>query len=107
MSDMFHARQSKVCSSHFADYLLLMHLSVDVFESISPEFPYGVIPHENSTFGSVIDTYDCLRSTKAGSKVHIRGLIVLAIRHCLVGRKGLDRDKITRILSHDQVCFVR
>ncbi|KAI0691330.1 PDT-domain-containing protein [Cytidiella melzeri] len=74
----------------------------DVCEAISPEFPFGVVPQENSTFGSVVDTYDWLRSTKAGADVFIRGEATLAVQHCLVGRKGLDKEKITRILSHEQ-----
>ncbi|KAI0094760.1 Prephenate dehydratase-domain-containing protein [Irpex rosettiformis] len=74
----------------------------EVFESISPEFPYGVIPQENSTYGSVIDTYDSLRSPRAGTEVFVRGDITLAVQHCLVGRNGLDRTNIKRILSHEQ-----
>jgi len=74
----------------------------DVFQTVSTEYPYGVIPQENSIFGSVVETYDCLRTARAGSEVYIRGEVTLAVQHCLVGRKGLKQDNIKRILSHEQ-----
>ncbi|KAI0348496.1 PDT-domain-containing protein [Trametopsis cervina] len=74
----------------------------DVFEAVSQENPYGVVPQENSTFGSVIDTYDYLRSTRAGTEIYVRGAIILKIQHCLVGRKGLQKENIKRVISHEQ-----
>ncbi len=100
---MCNAIQSEVRLTISLAFYRSSELYADVFNSISPEFPYGVVPQENSTFGSVVDTYDLLRSPKAGVDVFIRGEITLAVQHCLVTRKGLDRENIKRILSHEQV----
>lgn len=75
-----------------------------VFEAVSIEHPFAVIPQENSIFGSVIETYDSFRSERAGIEAFVRGEITLAVQHCLLGRKGLKTEDVRRIISHDQVC---
>ena len=82
---------------------ITLTIFTEIVESISPESPFGVVPQENSTYGSVVDTYDSLRSPKAGTEVFVRGDITLAVQHCLVVRSGLEKAKIKRILSHEQV----
>lgn len=60
---------------------------------------YVVVPRENSTFGSVTETFDGLRSLTEG---FIQGEVVLRIQHCLVVKKGAKLSDIDCILSHEQ-----
>ncbi len=80
-----------------------IHMSIDVFRAVSPEIPIGVIPQENSVYGTVIDTYDALRSPEAGQSVFIRGELALAIQHCLIVRRGVKLEDVQRVMSHEQV----
>jgi prephenate dehydratase len=61
---------------------------------------FGVVPQENSIFGSVIETYDNLR--KPGSGL-IRGDVILEVQHCLLVQKGAKIHQISKVLSHEQV----
>ncbi|KAI0830701.1 PDT-domain-containing protein [Trametes gibbosa] len=74
----------------------------DVFRAVSPDIPFAVIPQENSVYGTVIDTYDALRSSSAGESVFVRGELTLAVKHCLVVRQGVQLDQIQRVISHEQ-----
>lgn len=58
-----------------------------------------MVPQENTIYGSVIETYDGLRSGRAV----VRGDVVLRISHCLLVREGLGLAEIGCILSHEQV----
>lgn len=58
---------------------------------------YGIVPVENSLYGSVYETYDLLFS----SKVSITGELYLKINHLLLG-KAKDLSLIKRIYSHPQ-----
>lgn len=79
-----------------------MLLLVDVFSALCLKVPIGVVPRENSIFGSVIETYDLLKVPDAA---FIRGEITLKVEHCLLVRKGVQQNNIKRILSHEQVCL--
>ncbi len=70
-----------------------------VFEAVvQGDVERGVIPIENSLFGSVHINYDHLRS----HDVSIVGELKLRIRHCLMALPGAALDKITSVLSHPQ-----
>ncbi|KIY72868.1 PDT-domain-containing protein [Cylindrobasidium torrendii FP15055 ss-10] len=71
----------------------------DVFESLSPG-QIGVVPKENSTFGAVVEMYDCLRDTSR--PYFVRGVTALSIQHCLLVRKGTRLEDIDCIMSHEQ-----
>lgn len=58
----------------------------------------GVVPIENSTEGSVNETYDLLLHTK----LTVSGEIYLRIVHCLIGNRGETREKIKSVYSHPQ-----
>jgi len=58
----------------------------------------GIIPIENSLFGSVHINYDLLRT----HKVKIAGEVILRIRHYLVANAGAHLEDIQRVLSHPQ-----
>ena len=75
----------------------------DVFDAVSPEIAYGLVPQENSIFGPVTETYDTLRLPEVGQTKFVKGEVTIAVRHCLIVRRGVKREDITRILSHDQV----
>lgn len=71
-----------------------------VFDSLAAgKLDYGVVPQENSIFGSVIETYDSLRY--AGT--FVRGETSLRIDHCLLARKGATLGDVKTVLSHEQV----
>lgn len=71
-------------------------------EALSPEIPFAVVPKENSIFGTVVETYDLQRSQDFGSKIFIRDEIILQVQHCLLVRKGVRIEDVTRVLSHEQ-----
>ncbi|KAI0051667.1 PDT-domain-containing protein [Auriscalpium vulgare] len=74
----------------------------DVFHSVDAALPLGLLPQENSIFGTVTETYDLLRSPEVGKTKFIRGAVTLSVRHCLLVRKGTRLEDIKTILSHEQ-----
>ncbi len=64
---------------------------------------FALIPLENSTFGSVAETYDVLRNPAIGKTVFIRGETILPVRHCLLGLDGTSVEDIAHVSSHQQV----
>jgi len=93
-----HERIKGEFVSHCAKQTLISRL--DVFDSVSSTADLGVVPQENSTFGSVIETYDNLR--RPDTKF-VRGEITLRVQHCLLVRHGVKFESIRRIISHEQV----
>ncbi|KAF9499747.1 PDT-domain-containing protein [Pleurotus eryngii] len=75
----------------------------DVFNSLSPTIPFGVVPQENTIFGSVIETYDQLRHSNVGKGLFVVGEVTLGVQHCLLARKGVPLSEIKNVLSHEQV----
>lgn len=70
-----------------------------VFDAVARgEVERGVIPIENSLFGSVHINYDLLRE----HDVRIVGEISIRIRHCLLGLKGVRFEDIRQVHSHPQ-----
>lgn len=59
---------------------------------------YAILPIENTTAGSINDTYDIV----GNENVHIVGEEILKIVHCLMAIDPVDVTKIRRILSHPQ-----
>ncbi|KAJ8521445.1 hypothetical protein ONZ45_g1856 [Pleurotus djamor] len=74
----------------------------DVFDALSLDVPFGVVPQENTTFGPVVETYDQLRRTIVGKDLFVIGEVTLSVQHCLLSRKGLDINDIVEVLSHEQ-----
>ncbi|MBO5364728.1 MAG: prephenate dehydratase [Clostridia bacterium] len=62
------------------------------------EADYGVLPIENSSTGSIAAVLDLLG--KYGCS--IVGEVNLAIHHCLLGKKGTELSKISKVYSHEQ-----
>ena len=59
---------------------------------------YAFLPVENTTAGSINETYDLLRSTDLA----IVGEEVLEVRHCLLAAAPMEPGGLRRILSHPQ-----
>jgi chorismate mutase/prephenate dehydratase len=64
----------------------------------SGEVGYAFLPVENTTAGSINQTYDLLRQTALA----IVGEEVLHVHHRLLGLAGAEVEKLRRVLSHPQ-----
>jgi chorismate mutase/prephenate dehydratase len=64
----------------------------------SGEVGYAFLPVENTTAGSINQTYDLLRQTSLA----IVGEEVLHVRHRLLGLAGAKEENLRRVLSHPQ-----
>ncbi|MGE0402174.1 MAG: bifunctional chorismate mutase/prephenate dehydratase [Kofleriaceae bacterium] len=58
----------------------------------------ALLPIENTTAGSINETYDLL----AGGSLHITGEVVSAIEHCLLALPGTTIDQLRVVRSHPQ-----
>jgi chorismate mutase/prephenate dehydratase len=58
----------------------------------------ALLPIENTTAGSINETYDLL----AGGQLHITGEVVSAIEHCLLALPGVSLDEVRVVMSHPQ-----
>ncbi|MCI8388583.1 MAG: bifunctional chorismate mutase/prephenate dehydratase [Clostridiales bacterium] len=64
----------------------------------SGEIVYGVLPVENSTYGSVTDVYRLINEHDA----YIVAANCLKIEHCLLAKQGTKLDDVREIMSHPQ-----
>lgn len=62
------------------------------------EVNVGILPIENTTAGSINDTYDLLNE----KELYVIGEEVLKINHCLMAPEDIQLSHIRRILSHPQ-----
>ncbi len=67
-------------------------------EAESGAVGYAFLPIENTTAGSINETYDLLRHTD----LRIVGEEILEVRHCLLGLPGAVLERIRSVLSHPQ-----
>jgi chorismate mutase/prephenate dehydratase len=58
----------------------------------------ALLPIENTTAGSINETYDLL----ARGGLHITGEVVSAIEHCLLALPGVTIDELRVVMSHPQ-----
>lgn len=65
---------------------------------VEKEVDVSILPIENTTAGSINDTYDLLNE----KDLYIIGEEVLKIQHCLMAPEDVHLDHIRRILSHPQ-----
>ncbi len=71
----------------------------EIFRALhAGEIAYGVLPVENSTYGSVTDVYRLIMDNDA----YITASLRLPVEHCLLAKKGTKIEDITEILSHPQ-----
>ena len=70
-----------------------------VFQAVESGFcKYGILPIENSSYGSVTNVYDLMRS----HRFHIVRSLKLQISHRLLAKKGTKFEDIKEIVSHEQ-----
>jgi len=62
------------------------------------EAGFALLPIENTTAGSINETYELLRRTPLA----IVGEEILPVRHCLLGLEPRDPGSLRRIISHPQ-----
>jgi len=75
----------------------------DTFRSAANSVIHGaadlaLLPIENTTAGSINETYDLL----ADGKLHITGEVVSSIEHCLLALPGVALDELRVVISHPQ-----
>src|SRR6187402_1359834 len=58
----------------------------------------ALLPIENTTAGSINETYDLLQP----GKLHITGEVISAIEHCLLALPGVALDELRTVMSHPQ-----
>jgi chorismate mutase/prephenate dehydratase len=58
----------------------------------------ALLPIENTTAGSINETYDLL----AGGTLHVTGEVVSAIEHCLLALPGVELAELRTVISHPQ-----
>src|SRR5215813_353356 len=58
----------------------------------------ALLPIENTTAGSINETYDLL----AAGSLHITGEVVSAIEHCLLAAPGVTIGELRTVISHPQ-----
>lgn len=63
---------------------------------IDGDVRYAVLPIENTTAGSINDTYDILGE----SNLHIVGEEIIKVVHCLLAVEPVEVNQIRRIMSH-------
>ncbi|HKI44959.1 MAG TPA: prephenate dehydratase [Balneolales bacterium] len=89
---------------HFGDrYADITSYGYDTFQEAGEAVENGdvdvaILPIENTTAGSINETYDLLGS----SSLVIVGEEVLRIRHCLLALEPVPIERIRRIISHPQ-----
>jgi chorismate mutase/prephenate dehydratase len=89
---------------HFEERYSEVHcIGYDTFEQAAGavedrKADYVILPIENTTAGSINQTYDILGE----GKLHIVGEEVLRIIHCLLAVDKVPVDRIKRIISHPQ-----
>ncbi len=59
---------------------------------------YGILPIENSSYGSVTEVYDLMKR----HSFHIARSVKLKVDHELLAKPGVSFDDITEIFSHEQ-----
>ncbi len=75
----------------------------DTFRSAADAVVNGIadlalLPIENTTAGSINETYDLL----ADGKLHVTGEVISAIHHCLLALPGVSVEELRVVISHPQ-----
>lgn len=94
------AYSGKAANSLFPDSPVVYHKQFeDVFEAVNQnKARFGIIPVENSTAGSVHESYDLIMKYR----FYVVGAYDLKIEHCLCAKQTTDYEKIENVYSHPQ-----
>ncbi len=88
------------CDKLFANADIMYFRTFDgVFQAVEAGLcKYGVLPIENSSYGSVTQVYDLMKS----HKFHIVRAMKLQISHRLLAKPGVKFEDIREVYSHNQ-----
>lgn len=98
------AYSDQAASRHFEERYAEVHcFGYDTFREAAEavereEVDYAILPIENTTAGSINETYDIL----GDGDLHIVGEEAIRIIHCLLALEEVPMDRIRRIMSHPQ-----
>lgn len=94
------AYSGKTAETLFPDSPIIFHKQFeDVFEAVNQnKARYGIIPVENSTAGSVHESYDLIMKYK----FFIVGAYDLRVDHCLCAKPDVEFENIDDVYSHPQ-----
>lgn len=94
------AYSGKTAEALFPDSSIIFYKQFeDVFEAVNQnKARYGIIPVENSTAGSVHESYDLIMKYK----FFIVGAYDLRVDHCLCTKPGVEFENIDDVYSHPQ-----
>lgn len=94
------AYSGKTAEALFPDSPIIFHKQFeDVFEAVNQnKARFGIIPVENSTAGSVHESYDLIMKYK----FFIVGAYDLSVDHCLCAKPDVDFENIDDVYSHPQ-----
>ena len=82
--------------------ICFFHEFDNVFSAVEKGYiDFGVIPIQNSTAGSVTQTYDLLKRYN----LYIAKTVCIEISHCLAVKKGTSAENIEKIYSHPQALY--
>ena len=96
----YGANSQSACKAAFGEADIMFMRSFEaVFAAVDSGLcQYGVLPIENSTYGSVTSVYDLL----CGYEVKIVKAVRMPVRHCLAGIESASISDVKRVLSHEQ-----
>ncbi len=91
---------SQACDALFPLPSIMFMSNFDaVFKSVSSGIcKYGILPIENSSYGSVTEVYDLMKK----HSFHIAKSIKLKITHALLAKKDAKLENIKEVFSHEQ-----
>jgi len=98
------AYSHQAATRHFSErYDKVDAIGYDTFQQaaqavLDEKVDFALLPIENTTAGSINDTYDIL----GNEKLHIVGEEILKVVHCLMAVEPVELSKIRRIMSHPQ-----
>ena len=94
------AYSQQACDKLFAMPRIMYFRHFDgVFQAVqSGMCKYGILPIENSSYGSVAQVYDLMRN----HKFYIVRSIKLCVRHALLAKHGVRLQDVKEVFSHEQ-----
>jgi chorismate mutase/prephenate dehydratase len=94
------AYSEAACQKLFGDKTVeFYHNFEDVFSAVeSGEADFGILPLENSTIGSISETYELM----AKHDFYVNSLIRVEITHCLAAKKGTRIEDVKKVYSKDE-----
>lgn len=88
------------CKKLFGDKSVeFYHDFEDVFAAVeNGDVDYGILPLENTTIGSVSETYELM----AKHDFYINSLVRVEITHCLAAKKGTKLSEVKKVFSKEE-----